>query len=57
MEHSVKDSFTIRLAIILKNGLINTTPRSSQLNPRKHETLKQWWYNVGPTLKTMYQDY
>ena len=24
MEHSVKDSFTIHLAIILKNDLINT---------------------------------
>ena len=34
-----------------------TTPRSSQLSPRKHEALKQWWYNVGPTLKTTYQDY
>ena len=34
-----------------------TTPRSSQPSPRKHEALKQWWYNVGPSLKTVYQDY
>ena len=34
-----------------------TTPLSSQLNSSKYEALNQWWYNVGPTLKTVYQHY
>ena len=31
-----------------------TTPLSSQLSPSKHETLNQWWYIAGPTLKPVY---
>ena len=34
-----------------------TTPLSSQLSPSKHETLNQWWYNVGPTGKPVYLHY
>ena len=34
-----------------------TTPLSSQLIPSKHEALNKWWYNAGPTLKTVYQHY
>ena len=56
--------YTVGLVIVEGGGVISTimsrylritftTPRSSQLSPRKHEALKQWWYNVGPTLKTV----
>ena len=60
--------YTVGLVIIEGGGMILkimsrslritlTTPRSSQLSPRKHDASNQCWYNAGPTLKTVYQDY
>ena len=56
--HAANCLFCVIVTIMSRDLRIPlTTPRSSQLSPRKHEALKQWWYNVGPTLKTMYQYY